>query len=161
MVPTAVLTQSKPVFNTAIRPVSAAVPKIMVTRPRITHQIVTKSKSPIRRHITRSPSSKTSNSPLKVTAAQALVVSAAQGMQGKWGNPQYALKDKGVIDSRCSWHMTGNMSYLSEFEEINGGYVAFEGNPKGGKITSKGKIKTGADNRPPILERTCMTRERV
>nr|GEW19714.1 hypothetical protein [Tanacetum cinerariifolium] len=29
------------------------------------------------------------------------------------------------------------------FEEINGGYVAFGGNPKGGKITGKGKIKTG------------------
>nr|GEV06714.1 putative ribonuclease H-like domain-containing protein [Tanacetum cinerariifolium] len=27
--------------------------------------------------------------------------------------------------------------------EINGGYVAFDGNPKGGKITGKGKIKTG------------------
>nr|GFB03191.1 ribonuclease H-like domain-containing protein [Tanacetum cinerariifolium] len=59
------------------------------------------------------------------------------------GNPQHALKDKGVIDSRCSRHMTGNMSYLSDFEEINGGYVAFGGNPKGGKITGKGKIRTG------------------
>nr|GEW83518.1 uncharacterized mitochondrial protein AtMg00810-like [Tanacetum cinerariifolium] len=39
--------------------------------------------------------------------------------------------------------MTGNISFLSDFEEINGGYVAFEGNPKGGKITGKGKIKTG------------------
>nr|GEX61319.1 ribonuclease H-like domain-containing protein [Tanacetum cinerariifolium] len=28
-------------------------------------------------------------------------------------------------------------------QEINGGYVAFSGNPKGGKITGKGKIKTG------------------
>nr|GEU42686.1 hypothetical protein [Tanacetum cinerariifolium] len=28
-------------------------------------------------------------------------------------------------------HMTGNMSYLFEYEEINGGYVAFEGDPKG------------------------------
>nr|GEW76277.1 ribonuclease H-like domain-containing protein [Tanacetum cinerariifolium] len=36
----------------------------------------------------------------------------------------------------------GNMSYLTDFEEINGGYVAFGGNPKGGKITGKGKIKT-------------------
>nr|GFB80510.1 putative ribonuclease H-like domain-containing protein [Tanacetum cinerariifolium] len=35
------------------------------------------------------------------------------------------------------------MSYLSDFEELNGGYVAFGGNPKGGKITGKGKIKTG------------------
>nr|GEV26350.1 hypothetical protein [Tanacetum cinerariifolium] len=58
------------------------------------------------------------------------------------GNPQQALKDKGVIDSGCSRHMTGNVSYLSEFEEINRGYVAFSGNPKGGKITGKGKIKT-------------------
>nr|GEW07239.1 hypothetical protein [Tanacetum cinerariifolium] len=59
------------------------------------------------------------------------------------GNPQHALKDKGVIDSRCSRHMTGNMSYLSDFEELNGGYVAFVGNPKGGKISGKGKIRTG------------------
>nr|GEW29183.1 hypothetical protein [Tanacetum cinerariifolium] len=35
------------------------------------------------------------------------------------------------------------MSYLSDFEEINGGYVAFGGNPKGGKISGKGKIRTG------------------
>nr|GEV99699.1 putative ribonuclease H-like domain-containing protein [Tanacetum cinerariifolium] len=53
------------------------------------------------------------------------------------GNPQQALKDKGVIDSGCSRHVTGNISYLSEFEEINGGYVAFSGNPKRGKITCK------------------------
>nr|GEY41882.1 ribonuclease H-like domain-containing protein [Tanacetum cinerariifolium] len=59
------------------------------------------------------------------------------------GNPQQALKDKGVINSGCSRHMTGNMSYLSDFEELNGGYVSFGGNPKGGKITGKGKIKTG------------------
>nr|GEU43269.1 putative ribonuclease H-like domain-containing protein [Tanacetum cinerariifolium] len=32
-------------------------------------------------------------------------------------------------------HMTGNLSYLSEYEEINGGYVAFGEDPKGGKIT--------------------------
>nr|GEX38827.1 hypothetical protein [Tanacetum cinerariifolium] len=58
------------------------------------------------------------------------------------GNPQHALKDKRVIDSGCSRHMTGNMSYLSDFKELNGGYVAFGGNPKGGKIFGKGKIKT-------------------
>nr|GEV98725.1 ribonuclease H-like domain-containing protein [Tanacetum cinerariifolium] len=54
------------------------------------------------------------------------------------GNPQHALKDKGVIDSGCSRHMTGNMSYLIDFEEINGGYVSFGGNPKRGKITGDG-----------------------
>nr|GFA41285.1 putative ribonuclease H-like domain-containing protein [Tanacetum cinerariifolium] len=50
------------------------------------------------------------------------------------GNPQHALKDKGVIDIGCSRHMTWNISYLSDFEEINRGYVAFGKNPKGGKI---------------------------
>nr|GEV85095.1 copia protein [Tanacetum cinerariifolium] len=59
------------------------------------------------------------------------------------GNPQQALKDKGFIDSGCLRHITRNISFLSNFEEIDGGYVAFGGNPKGGKIYSKGKIKTG------------------
>nr|GFB80764.1 hypothetical protein [Tanacetum cinerariifolium] len=53
------------------------------------------------------------------------------------GNSQHALKDKGVIDSGCSRHITGNMSYLSNFEALNRGYVAFGGNPKGVKITRK------------------------
>nr|GEY57344.1 hypothetical protein [Tanacetum cinerariifolium] len=52
-------------------------------------------------------------------------------------------QDKRVINSGCSRHMTWNMSYLSDFQELNGGYVAFRGNPKGGKIIGKGKIKTG------------------
>ncbi|GJS56044.1 hypothetical protein Tco_0629406, partial [Tanacetum coccineum] len=59
------------------------------------------------------------------------------------GNPQMDLQDQGVIDSGCSRHMTGNMSYLTNYEEIDGGYVAFGGNPKGGKITRKCTIKTG------------------
>ncbi|GJX06833.1 putative ribonuclease H-like domain-containing protein [Tanacetum coccineum] len=53
------------------------------------------------------------------------------------------LQDQGVIDSGCSRHMTENMSYRINFEDIDGGYVAFGGNPKGGKITGRGTIKTG------------------
>ncbi|GJW27269.1 ribonuclease H-like domain-containing protein [Tanacetum coccineum] len=60
-----------------------------------------------------------------------------------YGNPQLELQEKGVIDSGCSRHMTGNKSYLSDYEEIDGGFVAFGGDPKGGKITGKGKISTG------------------
>ncbi|GJY41027.1 hypothetical protein Tco_0428297, partial [Tanacetum coccineum] len=33
-----------------------------------------------------------------------------------------------------------NMSYLTDYEEIDGGYVAFGGNLKGGKIISKGAM---------------------
>nr|GEU78734.1 putative ribonuclease H-like domain-containing protein [Tanacetum cinerariifolium] len=142
-VPTATLTQSKLVSNTTVRQLSVALPNITVTRPRNAHQVFTKSKSPIRRHITRNPSLRTSNSPPRVNVVQVTVVSAAQGKMRTWGNPQLALQDKGVIDSGCSRHMIGNMSYLSDFKELNRGYVAFGGNPKGGKITGKGKIKTG------------------
>ncbi|GJV57683.1 ribonuclease H-like domain-containing protein [Tanacetum coccineum] len=53
------------------------------------------------------------------------------------------LQEKGVIDSGCSRHMTRNKSYLSDYEEIDGGFVAFGGDGKRGKITDKGKINTG------------------
>ncbi|GJY71532.1 ribonuclease H-like domain-containing protein [Tanacetum coccineum] len=59
------------------------------------------------------------------------------------GNPQQELKDKGVIDNGCSRHMTGNRSYLTDYEEIDRGFVAFGGSTKGGKITGKCKIRTG------------------
>nr|GEX87068.1 hypothetical protein [Tanacetum cinerariifolium] len=130
-VPATVITKSKPVSVNAATPVSAVVSKIMATKPRHARSMHTKTNSNIRKHKTSSKFSKTSNSSLKVTAAHAKV-----------GNRQHALNDKGVIDSGCSRHMTGNISYLSEFQELNGGYVAFRGNPKGGKISGKGKIKT-------------------
>nr|GEZ12004.1 hypothetical protein [Tanacetum cinerariifolium] len=41
------------------------------------------------------------------------------------GNSQQDLKDKGVIDSGCSIHMTGNRSYLTDYKEIDEGFVAF------------------------------------
>nr|GEV33328.1 hypothetical protein [Tanacetum cinerariifolium] len=44
-------------------------------------------------------------------------------------------------DSGCSRHMTGNISYLSDYEPYDRGYVSFR--QVGGKITSKGIIKTG------------------
>nr|GEY50917.1 putative ribonuclease H-like domain-containing protein [Tanacetum cinerariifolium] len=84
MVPTAVLSESKSVLNTAARPVSAALPHLPMTRPRHAYRVVTKSHSPIRRHLPRSPSSKNSTLPPRVTAAKAPVVSAAQGKKGTW-----------------------------------------------------------------------------
>ncbi|GJY52029.1 hypothetical protein Tco_0442876 [Tanacetum coccineum] len=77
------------------------------------------------------------------TARPKAVISAVKGNKGNavkasacwvWrpkhkvldhGNPQQDLKDKGVIDSGCSRHMTRNRSYLTDYEEINGGFVPF------------------------------------
>nr|GEY64475.1 retrovirus-related Pol polyprotein from transposon TNT 1-94 [Tanacetum cinerariifolium] len=41
----------------------------------------------------------------------------------------------------CSWHMTGNISYLSDYKPYDGGYVSF--GQGGCKITGKETIKTG------------------
>nr|GEX70206.1 ribonuclease H-like domain-containing protein [Tanacetum cinerariifolium] len=158
--------KSKPVLSAATRRVGAARPTFSKTRPHIAPYTV--SKAPIRRPFFRHTTPKPRLSHARVNSANPSVVSAArvkaarpsavsaayitavklsavtavQHTHTKKGNPQQALKDKSVIDSGCSRHMTGNISYLSDFEELNEGYVAFGGNPKGGKITGKGKIKT-------------------
>ncbi|GKC49165.1 putative ribonuclease H-like domain-containing protein [Tanacetum coccineum] len=56
------------------------------------------------------------------------------------GKPQH--DDKGFVDSGCSRHMTGNIAYLSDFKQFDGGYVAFGGGAYGGKISGKGTLKT-------------------
>ncbi|GJS78216.1 putative ribonuclease H-like domain-containing protein [Tanacetum coccineum] len=55
--------------------------------------------------------------------------------------PQRALQNKGIVDSGCSRHITRNKAYLAEYQDFNGGPVAFRGSK--GYITGKGKIKTG------------------
>nr|GEU51297.1 putative ribonuclease H-like domain-containing protein [Tanacetum cinerariifolium] len=125
-VPAAVLLKSKPVSVTAVRQVSAAVPKIMTSRPRPAHPLNRKSNTSIRNYKIHNQFSKTSNSSSKVTTAKMSVVSAVKGKKGKWvWRPKCRILDH---DSRTT--------------ELNGGYVAFGGNPKGGKISGKGKIKT-------------------
>ncbi|GJW10512.1 putative ribonuclease H-like domain-containing protein [Tanacetum coccineum] len=60
----------------------------------------------------------------------------------EYGNPEEELKDHAIIDSGCSGSMTGDKDKLSDFKEYKGGYVAFGNDPKGGRITGKGTIKT-------------------
>ncbi|GJS26194.1 hypothetical protein Tco_0486814 [Tanacetum coccineum] len=45
--------------------------------------------------------------------------SSSSSSSNNEGNPQQDLKDKGVIDSGCSRHMTVNRSYLTDYEEID------------------------------------------
>ncbi|GKG09629.1 hypothetical protein Tco_0338375, partial [Tanacetum coccineum] len=49
--------------------------------------------------------------------------------------------------------MTGNKAYLAEYQDFNGGHVAFGGSK--GYITSKGKIKT----RKLDFEDVCFVKE--
>ncbi|GJW28268.1 putative ribonuclease H-like domain-containing protein [Tanacetum coccineum] len=56
----------------------------------------------------------------------------------------YMLKRFDYVDLQGRLkHMIGNKSFLTDYQEIDGGFVAFGGSPKGGKIIGKGKIRTG------------------
>nr|GEU69964.1 hypothetical protein [Tanacetum cinerariifolium] len=105
------------------RPVPTAIPQSTMKSPRPIKHVVNKAHSPIKSPINHRPATTTSSFNKKVTTVK--------------GNQHQALKDNDVIDSGCSRHMTGNISFLSDFKEISGGYVTFGGNPKGGKILGK------------------------
>ncbi|GKB33295.1 retrovirus-related pol polyprotein from transposon TNT 1-94 [Tanacetum coccineum] len=68
------------------------------------------------------------------------VVNAIMVNQANADKPQQ--DDTGFIDSGCSRHMTGNIAYLSDFKEFDGGYVTFGGGAHGCRISSKRTLKT-------------------
>ncbi|GJS72180.1 putative ribonuclease H-like domain-containing protein [Tanacetum coccineum] len=76
-----------------------------------------------------------------------------RGNQRNWNNQKSQQLGRSSIKRRsrlcycgCSRHMTGNMSYLSDFKKFDGGYVTFGGGAKGGKITSKENLKTADES---------------
>ncbi|GJW43955.1 ribonuclease H-like domain-containing protein [Tanacetum coccineum] len=56
-------------------------------------------------------------------------------------HPLKNMVDRGIFDSGCSGHMTGNKDQLEDFEEFNGGSVTFGGSK--GYISGKGRIRVG------------------
>nr|GEX18873.1 putative ribonuclease H-like domain-containing protein [Tanacetum cinerariifolium] len=131
-----VLTRSRLVPLNAARPVTTVVPQPTVKSLKPVKHVVTKAHSLIKRPINHGPTPKNSKFHQKVTTVKAKKVNAVQGTKGNWvWKPKCIVLDH--TNSGCSRHMTGNISYLSDFKEINGGYVEFGGNPKGGKIIGK------------------------
>ncbi|GJY74073.1 hypothetical protein Tco_0478504 [Tanacetum coccineum] len=166
MVPRTVLTRSGLILVNAARPVNNVQLRIAVNNMK---DVIINAYSTARRPFKKITAANNSNFTKKVntvkgtwinTAMPKAVISVVKGNKGNavkastcwvWrpkhkvldhGNPQQDLKDKGVIDSGCSRHMTGNRSYLTDYEEKYGGFVTFGGNSKRGKITGKGKIRT-------------------
>ncbi|GJU04567.1 hypothetical protein Tco_1120997 [Tanacetum coccineum] len=171
MVPRTVLTRFGPILINAARPVNTVQSKTAVNNAGPMKNVINNAYSTAKRTFNKITSINNSNFSKKVntvkgtrvntvrpkavvnTARPKAVLSVVKGNKGAsacwvWrpkhkGNPHQDLKDKGVIDIGCSRHMTGNRSYLTDYEEIDEGFVAFGGNSKGGKITRKGKIRTG------------------
>ncbi|GJT73800.1 ribonuclease H-like domain-containing protein [Tanacetum coccineum] len=153
---------SGPILLNTARPVNTIQPRTAVNNAGPMKNVINNAYSTARRPFNKITTANNNNFTKKVntvkgtkvnTARPKAVLSALNGNKGNavkalacwvWrpknkGNPQQDLKNKGVINSGCSRHMTGNKSYLSDYEEINGGFVAIGGNSKGGKITGKGR----------------------
>ncbi|GJX79113.1 ribonuclease H-like domain-containing protein [Tanacetum coccineum] len=56
-------------------------------------------------------------------------------------HPLKNMEDRGIFDSGCSGHMTGNKDHLEDFKEFKGRSITFGGSK--GYITGKGRIKVG------------------
>nr|GEY15491.1 ribonuclease H-like domain-containing protein [Tanacetum cinerariifolium] len=153
VVPTTILTRSRLVPLNVARLVTTDVPKSTVKSPRPVKHVVNKAHTPIRRHINHKPAPKKSNFNQKVTTVKVKKVNVVKGTKGNWmwkpkctvlghvsrlTSALMTLKKFDYTDALGrSKHMTGNISYLSDFEEINGRYVAFGGNHKGEMMTGK------------------------
>ncbi|GJS61230.1 putative ribonuclease H-like domain-containing protein [Tanacetum coccineum] len=125
LVPRAALMKSSLVSLNTARQVNTAQSKTTVNAAKPMSYLSKSAHSTVKRPIHKKTTFKNSNVNQRINTAR------------QRSNPQMDLQGKGVIDSGCSRHMKGNMSYLTNYEEVDGGYVAFRGNPKGGKITGK------------------------
>ncbi|GJV39070.1 putative ribonuclease H-like domain-containing protein, partial [Tanacetum coccineum] len=63
----------------------------------------------------------------------------------------WILQDQGSNLIVISRHMTGNMSYLTDYEEIDGGYVAFYREPQRGKSQENVSLKLLIDESQVLL----------
>nr|GFA96157.1 hypothetical protein [Tanacetum cinerariifolium] len=81
-----------------------------MTRPKLASRVVSKSKSPFRRHLPHRPSSNPSNSPPRVTAAKASAVSAAHDKKGTW-----VWRPKCLILDHDLWTTSASMT-LKRFD---------------------------------------------
>ncbi|GJU42123.1 putative ribonuclease H-like domain-containing protein [Tanacetum coccineum] len=131
-------TQRHAVPINAARKVNTVKPIVNNTRSKAGFH---KSVSPFGKSFNRTTTLRTNFSKQKVNTAEVNAVSAVKGQRETADYPHRALQNKGIVDSGCSRHMTGNKAYLAEYQDFNGGPVAFGGSK--GYITGKGKIKTG------------------
>ncbi|GJT13656.1 putative ribonuclease H-like domain-containing protein [Tanacetum coccineum] len=114
--------------------------KPIVNRVRPT-TVFHKTHSPFSKPFNKTTTLRTNFSKQKFNTVKLYAVSVVRGKRETTDYPHRALQNKGIVDSGCSRHMTRNKAYLAEYQDFNGGPVAFGGSK--GYITGKGKIKTG------------------
>ncbi|GKE92348.1 hypothetical protein Tco_1573443, partial [Tanacetum coccineum] len=134
--------------NSVIRPNH---PRLDIVRPKASNSPIKRSyfTQPVYRPKDLKPYVKTFGVKNMTTVGTRAVVSKGKVenvlKKAKWGNPEIFLQDHAVVDSGCSSPMTGNKAYLSDFKDLNGGFVAFGSDPKGGEAQEE-------EINPTILE---------
>ncbi|GJX54016.1 putative ribonuclease H-like domain-containing protein [Tanacetum coccineum] len=122
MVPKVVLMRSGLVSLTTARPVNTAQPRTTVNSSRpMTNRV----------NIVSGKNVNTARPKAVVNTAKSKAV--LNDVKGNQDNPQMDLQDQGVIDSGCSRHMTGNMSYLTDLKKLMEDLLPLEVTPKEGK----------------------------
>ncbi|GKB56424.1 hypothetical protein Tco_0912610 [Tanacetum coccineum] len=101
-------------------------PKTTLSNKRFTHKVNTARPKTVK---TARPNYANVND-VRVNQANVVKASACKPQQD----------DTGFVNSRCSRHMTGNIAYLLDFKEFDGGYVTFGGGGHGGRISGKGLV---------------------
>ncbi|GKB42429.1 putative ribonuclease H-like domain-containing protein, partial [Tanacetum coccineum] len=130
------------VLTSAAMKVNTVKPIVNKVRPKT---VFHKTDSPFSRPFNKTTALRTNFSKQKVNTAKVNAVSAVGGkretavkpsagcnwrpQRHNWHKdyPHRALQNKGIVDSGCSRHMTRNKAYLDEYQEFNGGPVAFGG----------------------------------
>ncbi|GJT12691.1 putative ribonuclease H-like domain-containing protein [Tanacetum coccineum] len=144
MIPRTILTRSGPISLNTARPVNTVQSRTTVNNARPMKNVINNAYSTTRRPFNKITTANNSNFNKRVnivndknvsvvrpnavvnTARPKAVLIDVMGNKGNAvkasGNPQQDLKDKGVTGSGCSRHMTGNRSYLTDYEEIDEGF---------------------------------------
>ncbi|GJZ34633.1 hypothetical protein Tco_0580450 [Tanacetum coccineum] len=109
--------------TSTFRPVNTATYSNRVNVSKLRTNTFNKSHSPIRRPFYKSTTSNTGISNEKVNTVRVNGVNIVGQTTVSAGNPQQALKNKGIFDSGCSRHMTRNKDFLTDYQDIDGGFV--------------------------------------
>ncbi|GKA12396.1 hypothetical protein Tco_0691942 [Tanacetum coccineum] len=135
--------------TSVVRPVNTAIYRNRVNASKSRTNTFHKSHSPIRRPFYKSTTSNTRISNEKVNAVRVNGVNTAgqkaiSAVKGIDNSGSWISKRVDYIDLQGKLkYMTGNKDFLTDYQEIDGGFVSFGGSTRGGKITGKGKIRTG------------------
>nr|GEV19175.1 copia protein [Tanacetum cinerariifolium] len=166
---------------TTARPVNTAQPRKTVNSPRQMKNVFNKGHSTVKSPFYKKTAFANSNLTQKVnivrsktvnTARPKIVVNAVleNRVNDVKASACWVWKSKTKVIDHVSKHNSalitlkkfdyidaqGNMSYLLDYKEIDGGYVSFGGNPKGGKITGSGTIELAE-----AVNTTCYVQNRV